>query len=705
MKTPRDEALPLPMSISGLQQSEPYEKAYTQYMRHEEAADTTVGCALPVREAQIEMFVMGKPDGQTQNGGLSIASESNHAAVIGFVKRESLEPSRTFSLLSSGILEAKRTSGSGKRVKTFGSPCLEVRHTPRLKGAGSWDRESANDPNHTEDDTPWTKHQSNGAPTNKAHSKHSRTSRKEPNKAEAAIRIQEHGGLKLPSTLPFLPSRTLQSSPEALSSTISSLPAESHRGSLPTGDEPSPAIISFTPYERKNPRPTPGKHSRPRVLEAGHPDPALCVLRNQFKRPPLVFDPSFHSSHHTPPVGHMFPPLPYKYWSGLDPIIRRKSDDRGKSLSRSIERLLVRHDIACRNFAAYREMRSNQRAQLVNMAEKRKAELKAETGFEGKDDAQLVRLTSRIRLFDREENKLTGQNVGTDRHQKLIDGAPQRLEESQTQKCQRHLREYGEEAAENDTRSQGYLTVDDRTFEEIAVPAWFSVIEKGGKYGFFAITYKAKYLEFMSRIQKLERMVEAKNDPNCQGNNEFHYHQPNYFWPSKKQRERGGWWKCRSGLEAPPPERECCICHKDKGIEVSRINGITEDELLQHITDYDEEARHDMTLKNPETELQVFHKAIQQAKVKVAKEESDKLQGGSFRPREQPDDPAYQIKRRAELCMFKNELKQTRRVGKSFPETIRGHEQALRFSDDEDAEGKMNKDKGVWRNAKRYFGY
>ena len=47
------------------------------------------------------------------------------------------------------------------------------------------------------------------------------------------------------------------------------------------------------------------------------------------------------------------------------------------------------------------------------------------------------------------------------------------------------------------------------------------------------------------------------------GNKQFHAKHPQ--WPTKLQQEHGGWWECRSGPDASPPERDCMLCNPPPG--------------------------------------------------------------------------------------------------------------------------------------------
>jgi hypothetical protein len=95
------------------------------------------------------------------------------------------------------------------------------------------------------------------------------------------------------------------------------------------------------------------------------------------------------------------------------------------------------------------------------------------------------------------------------------------------------------------------------------IPDWFPVLNARGTMHLSGDDDETRLLVLMNRIAYLYQQVEG--DAQGQGPKkkwDMHFHEPSLRWEYEHQREKGGWWMCRSGDEAPQAERECNKCHR-----------------------------------------------------------------------------------------------------------------------------------------------
>jgi hypothetical protein len=86
---------------------------------------------------------------------------------------------------------------------------------------------------------------------------------------------------------------------------------------------------------------------------------------------------------------------------------------------------------------------------------------------------------------------------------------------------------------------------------------------------------------------------------------DLHFHERNHGWTTEHARRYGGWWKCRSGPNAPEIEQKCLHCRR----------AITQDEIdatrrtipvavqLQQLNEFVERRLKDQGIKDKEAAL------------------------------------------------------------------------------------------------------
>ncbi|KAI1658428.1 hypothetical protein F4813DRAFT_48813 [Daldinia decipiens] len=91
------------------------------------------------------------------------------------------------------------------------------------------------------------------------------------------------------------------------------------------------------------------------------------------------------------------------------------------------------------------------------------------------------------------------------------------------------------------------------------IPEWFEHFKMPLK----GRNREARWNDLMNRISTLETKIRHNGDDEASGKSRWDkkWHEPNKKWPFAHRREHGGWWKCRSGRDAPEAERKCWLCH------------------------------------------------------------------------------------------------------------------------------------------------
>ncbi|EAQ88173.1 predicted protein [Chaetomium globosum CBS 148.51] len=106
-----------------------------------------------------------------------------------------------------------------------------------------------------------------------------------------------------------------------------------------------------------------------------------------------------------------------------------------------------------------------------------------------------------------------------------------------------------------------------------AVPEWFHILEAKNVIPLRGTTLLEKFKDLLLQVEtSVYNMREEQRDQELRPTKHTwnkEYHKPDDAWPSTLQRIRGGWWHCRDGPDAAPPERSCKLCHRQVRVEES----------------------------------------------------------------------------------------------------------------------------------------
>lgn len=117
-----------------------------------------------------------------------------------------------------------------------------------------------------------------------------------------------------------------------------------------------------------------------------------------------------------------------------------------------------------------------------------------------------------------------------------------------------------------------------------SVPEWFTILEAKKAISLRGATLLEKFKDLLLQMrtsvhdareeQRDEELRPTKHKWNKQ------YHKPDDAWPNAVQRINGGWWHCRGGPDAPPPERNCKLCHREVPAEAPGPSATTRHQRL-----------------------------------------------------------------------------------------------------------------------------
>ncbi len=96
----------------------------------------------------------------------------------------------------------------------------------------------------------------------------------------------------------------------------------------------------------------------------------------------------------------------------------------------------------------------------------------------------------------------------------------------------------------------------------LVIPDWFAVYETIISAAHPSVDREQRFRDLVNKMAALESLARADDDDGRVGqpwNKEFH--NPNPAWHLETRRVNGGWWRCRSGDDAPPAEKACRQCH------------------------------------------------------------------------------------------------------------------------------------------------
>ena len=125
------------------------------------------------------------------------------------------------------------------------------------------------------------------------------------------------------------------------------------------------------------------------------------------------------------------------------------------------------------------------------------------------------------------------------------------------------------------------------------IPPWFTILDAKGTVKLYGATPLDRFRELTQSMGNSYAAAreERRNDESRPNKKLWpkQFHEPHGAWPKANQRERGGWWACRSGPDASRAERDCQLCHAEEP-EPEPSGGRRAASVHQHITDEIEKA-------------------------------------------------------------------------------------------------------------------
>lgn len=118
------------------------------------------------------------------------------------------------------------------------------------------------------------------------------------------------------------------------------------------------------------------------------------------------------------------------------------------------------------------------------------------------------------------------------------------------------------------------ITLADRDTCGSLLPKWFPSHRVERPWD----TYRALINELVALEEKTQEQQALSQDP-AKPRWDLEWHEGNAEWTAAGRRE--GWWKCRSGPDAPEVERNCQVCHRKKGPGEQALTVGEEDEMRE----------------------------------------------------------------------------------------------------------------------------
>ena len=123
------------------------------------------------------------------------------------------------------------------------------------------------------------------------------------------------------------------------------------------------------------------------------------------------------------------------------------------------------------------------------------------------------------------------------------------------------------------------------------IPLWFTILDAKGTVKLYGDTPLDRFRELTQSMGNSYAVAreERRNDESRPNKDLWpkQFHEPHGAWPNANQRERGGWWACRSGPDASRAERDCQLCHAEEPVPSAGRRAAA---IHQHITDEIEKA-------------------------------------------------------------------------------------------------------------------
>jgi hypothetical protein len=118
------------------------------------------------------------------------------------------------------------------------------------------------------------------------------------------------------------------------------------------------------------------------------------------------------------------------------------------------------------------------------------------------------------------------------------------------------------------------ITLADRDTCGSFLPKWFPAQLLARPWD----TYRRLINELVALDEKSQEQRDRGQDPN-KPRWDLEWHEADAEWVAAGRHE--GWWKCRSGPDAPPVERHCRVCHRVRGPGEQALTVAEEDEMRE----------------------------------------------------------------------------------------------------------------------------
>ncbi|KAI2619957.1 hypothetical protein GGR54DRAFT_639721 [Hypoxylon sp. NC1633] len=123
------------------------------------------------------------------------------------------------------------------------------------------------------------------------------------------------------------------------------------------------------------------------------------------------------------------------------------------------------------------------------------------------------------------------------------------------------------------------------------IPDWFAVLDKSNMIKLHGADPTSRWNSLLGLMSSLDKQVEQDRIDATENKPIWDkvWHDPDdcwpYSWPFPHQRAKGGFWRCRSGPDAPEAERYCFRCHVRFRRSKQQLSAPKPEEQLQKVMD------------------------------------------------------------------------------------------------------------------------
>ncbi|KAI1377565.1 hypothetical protein F4677DRAFT_40745 [Hypoxylon crocopeplum] len=154
----------------------------------------------------------------------------------------------------------------------------------------------------------------------------------------------------------------------------------------------------------------------------------------------------------------------------------------------------------------------------------------------------------------------------------------------------------------------------------LQIPDWFPVLDTSDKLYLEGTGLSARWNSLLQRIDTLEKRIEDEKMREMAKKPTWdkEWHDPSPRWKFPHQRKNGGWWKCRSGPDAPDAERMCHRCHYKPQTKQQQIPKLESKEELGCIMDAVTQAMGEIAQKDKAVAREILRMGKKEDKISDA---------------------------------------------------------------------------------------